>query len=264
MNTMNVVSRSNLWRVAKRESEKANPTQSMDDYDDTTFEPNYQDIPNSTSHKSVDSKAGFSKNLNLNKISSLSQTQFNELAQAFTCENGSISRLEERMDRIESQIIKLIDTSTKIMTSVRKLSERRSPPKTDFPCKSIGDLDGIEAKVAADQPKYIELFRAMLAPEGVSKNLNRILSTSVLMGMNYAGTCSKTGLTSYVNLNNALYESQRADGYTLGDYAKDVRTAFTKLKNRVYKATNKIKKRRREAMGEDCDADTNFKMETMS
>ncbi|XP_020803359.1 uncharacterized protein LOC110180078 [Drosophila serrata] len=149
------------------------------------------------------------------------------------------------------------------MTSVRKLTERRGPPKTDFPCKSIGELDEIEAKVAADQSKYIELFRAMLAPEGVSKNLNRILTTTVLMEMNYGGTCSKKGLTSYVNLNNAIYESQRADGYTWGDYAKDVRTAFSKLKNRIYKATSKSKKRRRAAMGDDCDTD-NFKMETNS
>ncbi|KAH8238145.1 hypothetical protein KR032_000125 [Drosophila birchii] len=247
---MNAVSRSSLWRVAKRESEKANPTQSMDDYDDTMFE--NQDIPNSADHKPK------ANNLNnFNKNTGLSQTQL-------TSENGSLSRMEQRIDKIETQLIKLIDTSTKIMISVRQLSEHRGPPKTDFPCNAIEELDGIEAKVAADPPKYIELFREMLAPEGISKNLNRILSLSLLMDMNYAGTNSRTGLMSYVSLNNAIYESQRADGYTLRDYAKDVRTAFAKLKNRVYKAKASINKRRRKVMGEDCDSDTNCEVETTS
>ncbi|KAH8343232.1 hypothetical protein KR059_007267 [Drosophila kikkawai] len=259
---MNVAARSSLWRMAKRESEAANPSQSMDDYDDTAFEPSYQDVPNRTSHKSAEAKEGLSKDLNKNI--GLSQTQFNELSLALSSENGSISRLEQRMDKMETQLVKLIDTSTKIMTTVKKLIDRRAPPKTDFPCKSIAELDGIDAKVAADPPKYIEMFRAMLAPEGVSKNLNRILATSLLMDMNYAGSCYKTGLTTYVNLNNAIYESQQADGYTLEDYAKDVRTAFTKIKQRVYKAKSKNKMQRREEMGLDCDADTTDKMDTTS
>lgn len=143
------------------ESEEANPSQSMDDYDDTTFEPSYQDVPDRTGQKTaVDSKSRLSNKLkSFNQNGGLSQTQFNELVQAVTSENGSFSRLEQKVDKMEIQLAKVIDTNAKIMTAVRKLAEKmhRSAPKTEFPCKSIQELDAIELKVAEDPPKYVSI-----------------------------------------------------------------------------------------------------------
>ncbi|KAM8702422.1 hypothetical protein ACLKA7_007753 [Drosophila subpalustris] len=67
------------------------------------------------------------------------------------------------------------------------------------------------------------------------------------MEMNYGGSNSKKGLSSFENLNNALFEATKREGYSLDDYKRDVRAAFGKAKNRVYKAVSKENRIKRQA-----------------
>lgn len=50
-----------------------------------------------------------------------------------------------------------------------------------------------------------ELFKNLLSPSGIVKNIGRIIDQKLLMEMNYGGHSSKAGLSSYINLNTALY-----------------------------------------------------------
>ncbi|XP_016976520.1 uncharacterized protein LOC108042639 [Drosophila rhopaloa] len=242
---MNVVSRSSLWRLAKEEKEKANKSLASDDIE---HESSFTNESNSSAQESRgESQSQPKKTISSNKNNILTQNQFDQIVQTLSSENKNVSRLERRIEKIESQLSTMVEQNSKILTTIKKIAEKfqTSLPKPEFPIKTIEELDEIEAKVAANPEKYVELFRTILSPEGVKKHLNRILATSILMNMNYSGTCSKTGLNSYVSLNMSLYESQKRDGYTFGDYGKEVRAAFAKLKNRVYKATTLSKKIRK-------------------
>lgn len=91
------------------------------------------------------------------------------------------------------------------------------------------------------------------------------------MEMNYGGLSSKTGLSNYIHLNTALFgkwrkilkccnnicirflflftESQKKEGYTFDDYKKNVRLAFQKAKNRVYKAVSEQRRLKKLKIG---------------
>nr|XP_016995139.1 uncharacterized protein LOC108056040 [Drosophila takahashii] len=228
---MNVVSRSSLWRLAKKETEQVNTS-------DDNYEPQYTNEADNFVQDTICESNHILPDKSTILNNSLSQNQFEQLVQNLNSDNSNVARMERKIEKIESQISMLVDQNSKILAKVNKISEKFQAglPKTEFPIKSLEELDEIEAEVTANHEKYVELFRTILAPEGVQKHLNRILSTSLLMNMNYAGTCSKTGLNSYVNLNMAMYESQKREGFTFGDYAKEVRTAFAKSKNKVYKS----------------------------
>ncbi|XP_017110885.1 uncharacterized protein LOC108134893 [Drosophila elegans] len=257
---MNVKSRSSLWRLAKED--KANRSLALDDIEHESDFTNKSNI--SAPELPGDSKQNEpNKSIRSNQNNCLTQNQFDQLVQVLSSENINVTRLERRIDKIESQLSMLAGQNIKILATLKKIADKfqTSLPKAEFPIKAIEELDEIEAKVAANPDKYAELFRTILSPEGVRKHLNRILDQSILMNMNYSGTCSKTGLNSYVNLNMALFESQKKEGYTFGDYGKDVRTAFAKLKNRVYKAATLSKKMRKATEDEDLDLDSSCKMD---
>ncbi|KAH8372432.1 hypothetical protein KR093_011583 [Drosophila rubida] len=82
-----------------------------------------------------------------------------------------------------------------------------------------------------------------MKPLGFEKHICRIFDEALVTEMNFDGVSSKLGLTTYANLNSALYESLKKDGYTYADYRSTVRAAFHKTKNRIYKS---ISKKRRE------------------
>ncbi|KAH8299470.1 hypothetical protein KR044_001643 [Drosophila immigrans] len=49
------------------------------------------------------------------------------------------------------------------------------------------------------------MFERMLMPEGIIKNIERVLSTDLLMKYNFAGTSKKEAFDKFVHLNNAMY-----------------------------------------------------------
>ncbi|XP_017841207.1 uncharacterized protein LOC108598949 isoform X1 [Drosophila busckii] len=148
-------------------------------------------------------------------------------------------KISERLSSLERKVEFLLNVNTKILTRVDKICEhlRPLPPQNEFPIKCMEELEEIDVKVSNNPERYAQLFQSLLNPLGISKHLGRIFDKSLLMQMNYGGFCSKTALSDYVNLNAALFaESQKKEGYTFDDYKKEVRLAFQKTKNRVYKA----------------------------
>ncbi|EDW70089.2 uncharacterized protein [Drosophila virilis] len=153
----------------------------------------------------------------------------------------------DRLSSLERKVDFLLNINTKILARVDKICENmKSVTKpNDFPVKHKEALEAIDLKIANDMEKYTELFKNLLSPSGIVKNIGRIIDQKLLMEMNYGGHSSKAGLSSYINLNTALYESQRTEGYTFDDYRKDARMAFQKAKNRVYKAVSEARKLKR-------------------
>ncbi|XP_023168058.1 uncharacterized protein LOC111597518 [Drosophila hydei] len=155
--------------------------------------------------------------------------------------------LNDRLSSLERKVDFLLNVNTKILARVDKICENMKTvtKPNDFPVKHKEALEAIDMQIANDREKYTELFKNLLSPSGIVKNIGRILDQKLLMEMNYGGHSSKAGLSNYVNLNTALYESQKREGYTFDDYKKDARLAFQKAKNRVYKAISEARRLKR-------------------
>ncbi|KRK06571.1 uncharacterized protein LOC26535929 isoform X1 [Drosophila yakuba] len=243
---MNVLARSSLWRLAKDESKQVDePNGSIEQ--DIRVQDATGNLHQNVVHKST----------NFMVVNSPNQNQFEHFVQTLNSDNANVSRMERKIEKMESQIATLVEQNNQILAKVKRISDKFQTglPKTEFPIKTIEELSEIEAKVTENYDKYVDLFRTILAPEGVKKHMSRILSTSILMSMNYSGTGSKTGLNSYVNLNKCIYDSQKRDGYTFADYVQDVRRAFAKMKNKVYKAKTFAKQALRAEKKEECEKD---------
>jgi len=65
--------------------------------------------------------------------------------------------LAPKIEKMESQISILVNKNSKIPAKVKKIAEKFQAglPKTEFPLKTIEELDDIEAKVTASQEKEV-------------------------------------------------------------------------------------------------------------
>ncbi|XP_062128643.1 uncharacterized protein LOC133840693 isoform X1 [Drosophila sulfurigaster albostrigata] len=146
--------------------------------------------------------------------------------------------INERLGSLERKVDFLINLHVKILARVDKLCEdaKEVVEPTEFPIKSKEELEIMDEKIANAPDKYIELFKVLFKPDGFEKHICRIFNDEMVIEMNFDGACSKLGLTNYANLNSALFESLKREGFTYGDYRKTVRAAFNKTKNRIYKS----------------------------
>ncbi|XP_034109122.1 uncharacterized protein LOC117571192 [Drosophila albomicans] len=146
--------------------------------------------------------------------------------------------INERLGSLERKVDFLINLHVKILARVDKLCEdaKEVVEPTEFPIKSKEELEIMDEKIANAPDKYIELFKVLFKPDGFEKHICRIFNDEMVIEMNFDGACSKLGLTNYANLNSALFESLKREGFTYGDYRKTVRSAFNKTKNRIYKS----------------------------
>lgn len=137
--------------------------------------------------------------------------------------------LNDRLSSLERKVDFLLNVNTKILARVDKICENMKTvtKPNDFPVKHKEALEAIDLQIANDREKYVssseetiinkelvyiiisflqtELFKNLLSPSGIVKNIGRILDQKLLMEMNYGGHSSKAGLSNYVNLNTALY-----------------------------------------------------------
>ncbi|XP_044249356.1 uncharacterized protein [Drosophila takahashii] len=104
------------------------------------------------------------------------------------------------------------------------------------------------------------MFKAYIG-DSLSKNLSRIISPELIMQMNYAGCRQKEGFSTFAALNAVMYESQKREGYRHEDFIKDIRAAFTRQKNRVYKDASKRKATTSKDKGPDKDNDLDIDIE---
>lgn len=163
--------------------------------------------------------------------------------------NSSVSAIHQKLDNINQRIISLETSVASILETVNKLAGLQTAKlvtTVEFPLESLSDVEEMEKKIQENSERYIVLLRSALMPEGILKNFRRVLGLPLIMDFNYAGIFSKNGLSSYDFLNRALYEAVKRDGYTFEDYKRDVRLAFSREKNKFYKANCMIKKQQRQ------------------
>ncbi|KAH8302386.1 hypothetical protein KR044_005901 [Drosophila immigrans] len=149
----------------------------------------------------------------------------------------------ERLGCLERKVDFLLNLNTKILARVDKLCEtgKEVMEPTEFPIKSRDELEAIDEKIANSPDKYIELFKSFFQPFGFEKHIGRIFDEDLIAEMNFDGVSSKIGLSNYANLNSALFEAQKKEGFAYADYRKSVRTAFLRAKNRIYKSASRRK-----------------------
>ncbi|KAL7724432.1 hypothetical protein ACLKA6_000735 [Drosophila palustris] len=154
-----------------------------------------------------------------------------------------LSNLEKTMERKMEEMKNIIlNTNSKIIALMEQQRRSMITPKSEFPIYTTDRLAEINDLISESPNNYIELFKRLLNPEGIGKNIERIFSRDLIMKMNYAGSIDKVALEKYESLNKALYEATKREGHNFIDYRREVRDAFHKAKNRCYKASAKEKK----------------------
>ncbi|XP_017002133.2 uncharacterized protein [Drosophila takahashii] len=153
-----------------------------------------------------------------------------------------IRRLSDAIRRVE-KIVK--DTNPKILAGVSKLLDNNDswPANPHLPVESFEELESLEEKVQNNLNFYIPIFKGLLVPGGVAMNLQRIIDEKILFEMNFSGKQNKKGLRKYNNLIHALYQAVKRDNYSQIEFQTDIRSSFSKIKNKIYK--NKYEARNR-------------------
>ncbi|KAH8363970.1 hypothetical protein KR084_001062 [Drosophila pseudotakahashii] len=153
-----------------------------------------------------------------------------------------LRKLSDAIRRVE-KIVE--DTNPKILEGVSKLLETNDnwPSNPHLPVESFDELENLEEKVQNNLNLYIPIFKGLLIPGGVAMNLQRIIDEKILFEMNFSGKNNKKGLRKYNNLMHALYQAVKRENYTQIEFQTDIRSSFSKIKNKIYK--NKYEARNR-------------------
>ncbi|XP_017057742.1 uncharacterized protein LOC108099017 isoform X2 [Drosophila ficusphila] len=149
-------------------------------------------------------------------------------------------KLEQQIDNLEKYVI---DTTSKILAEISILTANMNVGKRTFPVSSFEELGQLESDAQANPEAFIISFKNIIGNKGIKTGLKRLLSEDLLFKMNYSGKMGQVGLVKYNNFTDVLYESLKTDNYSLDQYKLDLRSAFTKAKNKVYKNTYDKKKK---------------------
>ncbi|XP_016931787.2 uncharacterized protein [Drosophila suzukii] len=183
--------------------------------------------------------------------------------------DGRIQRLEEEVRAMGSEVRKMrtdlaelkavnsaiLDSTAQMLALWRKMAPVEPTLKADFPIRSLDHLKEVDDKIYGKMEKYVPLFKSILG-NNLIKNLDQIISPEVIIQLNYSGSRHKYGLANFHNLNSVLQESQKREGYALLDYVKDIRLAFVRQKNKIYKGKSALKKAKPEPGAEpESDSD---------
>ncbi|XP_051859912.1 uncharacterized protein LOC117568428 isoform X2 [Drosophila albomicans] len=153
-------------------------------------------------------------------------------------QNDLEKRMREMDDSMKRQMMDLQRKINKVNESLMSLLDYKNTKhrKTMFPLQTEDDVCEMDRKVAESPSEFVDIFRRMLMPEGLTKNLERVLSSELLMKFNFTGTVKMMAFDKFVHLNNAMYEAIKEDDLSFVEYTKEVRVAFFKIKNRLYKS----------------------------
>ncbi|XP_062130186.1 uncharacterized protein LOC133841602 isoform X2 [Drosophila sulfurigaster albostrigata] len=159
----------------------------------------------------------------------------------FNTQNDLEKRMREMEHSMKKQMMDLQRKINKVNESLMSLLDYKNTQhrKTMFPLQTEDDVCEMDRKVAESPSEFVDIFRRMLMPEGLTKNLERVLSSDLLMKFNFTGTVKMMAFDKFVHLNNAMYEAIKEDDLSFVEYTKEVREAFSKIKNRLYKSRQK-------------------------
>ncbi|XP_050339076.1 uncharacterized protein LOC126765389 [Bactrocera neohumeralis] len=97
-------------------------------------------------------------------------------------------------------------------------------------------LTEIEDDVSKNKDIYVSIIKNIIGSIGVTNGMKKILSDSVMVQLNYDGLQDKVAFKKFECLNNAIYEAMQVEGFTKGDYERELKRAFKMGKNRYHKA----------------------------
>jgi len=162
---------------------------------------------------------------------------FGDLSSTNIALADEIKKLRDDLNSLKNIVT---STNPKILEGVSRLCENidNFQSKPIFPVTSFEDLENLEEAIEVNFNHYVPIFKALLIPGGVSANLKRIIDEKLLFEMNLSGKSQKIGISKYKNLLNALFQAVQRDHYTFSEFQSDIRTAFSKIKNKIYKRKN--------------------------
>ncbi|XP_039968609.1 uncharacterized protein LOC120780388 [Bactrocera tryoni] len=82
----------------------------------------------------------------------------------------------------------------------------------------------------------VSIIKNIIGSIGVTNGMKKILSDSVMVQLNYDGLQDKVASKKFECLNNAIYEAMQVEGFSKGDYERELKRAFKMGKNRYHKA----------------------------
>ncbi|XP_017047336.1 uncharacterized protein LOC108092312 [Drosophila ficusphila] len=151
-------------------------------------------------------------------------------------------KLEQKINNLE-KLVK--DSTSKILAQMSILTGNMNVRKRTFPISTFAELGQLDSDAETNPEEFIRLLKTMIGDESITIGLRRLLSDDLLFKMNYSGKMGQVGLMHYSNFTNLLYEALKNDDYSLRQYKDDLRSAFNKAKNKVYKYNHEQKKRKR-------------------
>ncbi|XP_037961184.1 uncharacterized protein LOC119690239 [Teleopsis dalmanni] len=88
-------------------------------------------------------------------------------------------------------------------------------PDNCFPIKTFDELGNVDAFCATKSAQYANLIKSIIQPEGIKKNLHRIIDRTLVLDLNYDEINSKKAFKDFKFLNVSIFEALQKDGYNV-------------------------------------------------
>ncbi|XP_037931288.1 uncharacterized protein LOC119666085 [Teleopsis dalmanni] len=140
-----------------------------------------------------------------------------------------------------------IDVIAKFHTLMNMMEKRSDTAVSDncFPIKTFEELGNMDALCATKSAQYAKLIKSIIQPEGIKKNLHRIIDRTLVLELNYDEIGTKKAFKEFKFLNASIFEALQKDGYTEKEYISDIRIAIKNVKGIHYKQQCNDRKKRR-------------------
>ncbi|KAI8128653.1 hypothetical protein FF38_12073 [Lucilia cuprina] len=144
--------------------------------------------------------------------------QQNELILSFIRQHN-----DKLMETIEA------DKLTTQLVFTRKISQYSKI----FPIKSLKELDALDALINDNNVnELIAVVHQLLAPHGIVKNIETVMSVECIMECNVDGHHNKRRLLNSKKFMDLLFQAAYYDGYSHKMFLEHVRRGFKMVKNR--------------------------------
>ncbi|XP_037946176.1 uncharacterized protein LOC119687004 [Teleopsis dalmanni] len=168
----------------------------------------YCDDTGNTNNTISDINVGFEpKHTKMAEYNIESEFNINKLTleERLTRIKESVGKISQNQDAIlkELKLVKEsnIDVIVKFHTLMNMMEKRSDTAVSDncFPIKTFEELGNMDALCATKSAQYAKLIKSIIQPEGIKKNLHRIIDRTLVLELNYDGMAPKKHLR---NLNS--------------------------------------------------------------
>ncbi|XP_070069956.1 uncharacterized protein [Drosophila takahashii] len=160
-------------------------------------------------------------------------------------------QIAEINEKLEEIILSLAEQKIIVSQLVRQRVENTNVAKC-FPIKDEEALNIVNQNInSCAKDSYIKAMRSLLLPEGVLKNLRRILTDEFVVGFNVKGLSGKKALNSFTHFYGALQDivSESGNAEIL------IPKAIQLQKKRFFKNKSKSNNNNNEALNKNVPAE---------